>query len=252
MKRGAKSAGRKGGKGRGRRPRRSQTVAERASLSENKPLALLQTNQMYQSYNIQLADFPRAVAVAKAYQLYRIKSVRFILSPLADTFTAGGGTTVPYLYWMIDRTKNLVAANAAVALKRMGAKPIRIDDKKVTWSYKPSVLNAVYDSNPPVGQATSAFVEFKVSPWLNTRDSETIGVWNADTTDHQGCKFIVENAGGNNISYKLEYVVEFEFCKPSFEVLPTEGIPEPVDLVDVEELVPPAPDAPPTGEIIKA
>lgn len=237
-KKGAKSK-RGGFRGNRRIPRapRKAGVAEWASLTETKPFQLLNTGQMYQNYNVQLGSFPRASLVAKGYQLYRIKRVEFRISPLQDTF-AGAGTSIPYLYYMIDRVRNLQAANTVIPLKRAGAKPRRLDDKIVKFSYTPSVLSGNYDSQPPVGQSTTQFVSYKMAPWLNTRDSDTLGVWNPDTTDHQGIVFIVENSGGATIAYKCEMVVEFQFKKPSFEVTPTEGLPAPVDILDLTEPVP--------------
>lgn len=235
---------RKGGKRGAAKPRRrmvrvprvprKSTVAEWASLTENKPSALLNTNQMYQAYNISLSQFPRAAAVAKAYQLYRIKRVTFKLSPLADTFS-NSTTTVPYLYYMIDRTKNLAAANVQTILKRCGAIPRRLDDKIVSFSYTPNVLTGSFDSLPPTGQSQTQFTDYKIAPWLNTRDAETLGVWNPDTTDHLGIVWIVEHNGSAALQYKCETIVEFQFKKPSFEVVPSEQYPAPIEFTDIAE-----------------
>lgn len=216
-----------------RAPRRG-AVAEWASLTENKPSTLLNANQMYQTYNLALSQFARASAVAKGYQLFRIKRVTIKLSPLADTFIAGSGQQVPYLYYMIDRTKNLSAANTQTTLKRCGAIPRRFDEKIISFSYTPSVLQSSLDTSPPPGQATGQFVAYKMSPWLNTRDSETLGVWNPDSTDHQGIVWYVENNGSTAIEYKCEMIVEFQFKKPSFEVVPSTEHPEPVEVTLLE------------------
>jgi len=219
-----------------RRNVRRSTVAERASMSETKGLSILTTNQMYQQYALQLANYPRALNVAKAYQLYRIKSVKYVIQPLSDTFIATGaaasGSTVPYLYYMIDRTKNLSVVNTAQALKKAGAKPRRLDDRSVTFSYRPSVLQANQDVQNPV---TTSYTSYKISPWLNTRDVTTVGVWNPDATDHQGIKFIVENSGGANVAFKCDIIVEFEFMKPSNDLVASETMPTPIDLTDVPE-----------------
>lgn len=217
-------------------PSSLKLIRDYASLSEVIPTAnqLLQTNQMYQSYRIQLANFPRARTVAQGYQLFRIKRVTFKFSPLADTFQVGAAqtTSVPYLYCMIDRTKNLVAANSVDALKRAGAKPRRLDDKMLQFTYSPNVLTGSFDANPPAGQSTTQFTQFKVSPWLNTRDSETLGVWNPDTTDHLGCVWYAENSGGNEVPYKVDLIVEFEFKKPSYQIVPLEGAPQPIEIIE--------------------
>lgn len=218
------------------RKRVTRQVQERASIREiYSANTLLQTNQMYQSYKIQLANCPRAVNVAKSYQYFRIKKVHFKFSPLFDTFqngASGGNTSIPHLYCMIDRTKNLFQSNSVEDLRKLGAKPRRLDDKMLQFSFAPSVLNAAFDGHPPAGQTTTQFVQYKVSPWLNTRDNETIGVWNPDSTDHLGMVWIAENSGGNNIPYKMEIEVEYEFKKPSFTVIPVAELPAPIDITE--------------------
>lgn len=215
-------------------------VPEWASLTETKPYSNLPTNTVFNMYNLQLSNFPRAASVAQAYQLYRIKRVKYILSPLQDTFAAGSNTSVPYLYYMIDRTRNLSAVNNPQALKRLGCKPRRIDDKIITFSYRPSVLTASYDAIPPAGQTSNQYTQYKLTPWLATRDQETLSVWNPDTTDHQGIVFCVETSWGAVIQYKMEMMVEFEFKKPSINVTADPTLPPPVELDTVlEPIFPP-------------
>lgn len=227
MKRGAKSK-RGGFRGKRRIPRNPRTVAERASLTETRSFTLLTSNQTYVQYAIQLSQHARAVNVAKSYQLYRIKNVKYILSPLADTFQAGGGTSVPYVYFQIDRTRDLANIRTAQEFKRLGCKPRRLDDKIVTFQWRPSVLNPTLDD---AALNTGVFNQYKVTPWLRTRDETGgLGIWNPDTTDHQGLVMFIENSGGADIQAKLEIVVEFEFMKPSFPTTITEGHPEPVEL----------------------
>jgi len=205
-----------------------RTVPEKASLSVTRQFSVLATNQAYRLYDVQLSHYLRATDVAKAYQLYRIKNCKLVLSPLADTFAAGGGTTVPYAYFQVDRTRDLSNVRTAIELKRLGCKPHRVDDKIITFQWKPSVLNLTLDN---AGTGGGIFNQYKVSPWLRTR-SETgaISTWNPDTTDHQGIVFLVENSGGADIGYKMELIVEFEFMKPSTPAILTEGFTEAIDL----------------------
>ena len=128
--------------------RAQRVVSEFADLKVNRSYSLLTTNQVYNIYNTQLSSNVRAVSVAQAYQFYRIKRITLKFSPLQDTFS-GTGTTVPYLYCMIDRTKNLANQNTVSALKKLGCKPRRLDDKMLTFSWRPSVLIGTYDSLPP-------------------------------------------------------------------------------------------------------
>jgi len=234
----------KGGKKRGaakraprrRYARRARTVAERASLSVTRSFTLLSPNQSYRLYDVQLSQYARAVNVAKGYQLYRIKNVKLICSPLADTFQAGGGVTVPYLYFQVDRTRNLENIRTSQEFKQLGCKPHRLDDKIVTFQYKPSVLNTTLDNAATAG---GVFNQYKVSPWIRCRDETGApGVWNADTTDHQGVVMLLENSGGADVQWKLEIVVEFEFMKPSFPTTITETLPEPIELNTLADEVP--------------
>lgn len=219
-------------KSRKMRRRRSKIPSEKASLRVNRSYSLMTTNQVYSIYNTQLSSNTRAAEVARAYQFYRIKKVHVKFSPLQDTF-AGTGTTIPYLYYMIDRTKNLRTINTISGLKKIGAKPRRLDDKSINFSFTPSVLLATYDSQPPPGQSTLQAVQYKMSPWLTTRDQET-NLWNADSTDHLGLVYAVENSGGSDVQYKVEIVLEFEFKEPSIDIVIDENLPPQVDIETLE------------------
>lgn len=232
--RGAKKGGKKGGK-KGKRTAyrhraRRGNVPERALCSITQTFALGATNQVYNNYNLQLSGAPRAITIAEGYQLYRIKKVTYKFSPLADTFQGGSGVTVPYLYFQIDRTRNLQAVTSAQQLRQLGCVPKRLDDKIVSWSFRPSVLNSSYDSQPPIGQTTTQFNQYKISPWLNCRDAESLAVWNPDSTDHLGCVWVVENSGGALINYKMERIVEYEFMKPSYQVTASPTDPPPIEI----------------------
>jgi len=225
--------GKKGMKGKKQQRRRQakRTVPERASLTVTRQFGLLTANQTYRLYDVQLSQYARAVNVAKAYQLYRIKNVKLVCSPLADTFQAGSGVTVPYVYFQIDRTRNLENIRTPLEFKQLGCKPRRLDDKIITFQYRPSVLNTTLDNAATAG---GVFNQYKISPWIRCRDETgTPGVWNPDTTDHLGLVMIQENAGGANVDWKVELVVEFEFMKPSYPTTITEGQPEPLELNDL-------------------
>lgn len=229
--------GAKKGAARGRRVprpvRRRAGVNEHASCRVTQTFTLLNPNQLYTNYNTQLSSFSRAVTIAEGYQLYRIKRITYKFSPLSDTF-APGGVSVPYLYIMIDRMRQLSTAATASALRNIGAKPKRMDDKIVTFSYTPSVQTGTYDSLPPFGQSNTQFTQYKLSPWLSCRDQENGLQWVPDSTDHLGCVWIMENSGGANVQYKCERIVEFEFKKPAFTVVQGVNDPPPID---VEEII---------------
>lgn len=200
-----------------RTKRSAYEVPEKASLTEVDAFETSLANQNYSNYNISLAVSSRAQDVAKGYQFYRIKRVTYVVRPLSDTFNAqalapgGSAASVPYLYYMIDRAMQLSGGFTLAQLKQMGAKARRLDDKTLTFSLTPSVLNEVYDNTP----GARANVQYAMCPWLPTRDNTNIGVWNPNTTDHQGVVWRVEQISGDPIGYAVERRIQFEFKKPS-------------------------------------
>lgn len=233
-----KKGARKGGKGKkgAKGGRRSKyEVRETASLTEvQAPIASPLANQNYSTYNISLASLTRARDVAKGYQYYRIKRITYVIKPLSDTFNAqglapgGSAATVPYLYYMIDRTRLFQGGFTIDQLKQMGAKARRLDDKTLTFSYTPSVLTETFDNTANANLA----VQYKMCPWLPTRDITNVGVWNPNTTDHCGIVWRVEQVGGTAIGYQLERRVQVEFKKPAITALAAgEGdVPEDTDV----------------------
>lgn len=207
-KRGKKGYKARRGRGRGRRMARG--VPEKASCTEVVQTQNLVANTNYSSYNISLASTTRALDIAKGYQYYRIKRVTYVIKPTQDTFVSGGNS-VPYLYYMVDRTKLFVNGFTINQLKSMGAKPRRVDEKIIKFSYTPSVLTDTYDNNVGANQ----FVQYKMSPWLPTKDITQVGVWNPNTTDHLGIVWRMEQSFGDASAYSIERQIEFEFKKPA-------------------------------------
>lgn len=238
------AGGMKGKKGKGgKRAARGKRAAKRskfevrevASLTEIQaaPTNLIATNTNYSQYNLSLASCTRAQNVAKGYQYYRIKRITYVVKPLMDTFVQnppGGSSnaTVPYLYYMIDRTRQFQAGFTIDQLKAMGAKPRRLDDKSLSFSFTSSVLTDTFDNTQ---NATTA-VQYKLSPWLPTKDIAGVGVWNPNTTDHLGVVWRVEQAVGPNIGYALERRIQFEFKKPAIPTATGLEVP-PVDFEDI-------------------
>ena len=120
-----------------RRPRLLRTirgrsgVADIASLSERHtyvsgyPDGNFRGNDMYNFLNLNLADFPRAVQVAQAYQHYRIKQVKLTLKFPYDTFTdAAGNNSKPNLYYMIDKSGSIPVNPTLELLRTLGARPL--------------------------------------------------------------------------------------------------------------------------------
>lgn len=179
--------------------------------------------------NFALSNSNRATAVAAAYQYYRIKKVTLKFKPLYDTFQLGASSTVtlPYLYYMIDRHNTFPVNTTINTLKNAGAAPKRLDDKTISVSWAPSVVNSTLTafgegSAPPVlGLGTT-----RVSPWLSTNannNGATPGAtglyWKVDSTDHQGIVFYVEQntVPTPNVVCTCEIMVEYEFKKRLWE-----------------------------------
>jgi len=205
--------GRKGYKARrGRLAKRG--VPERASCTEVFGNNILATNQSYGLYNLSLADCTRARDIAKGYQYYRIKRVTLVVKPTQDTFQQGGNS-IPYLYYMIDRVKQFQAGFNAAQLKAMGAKPRRVDEKNVTFSFTPSVLTETFDAT----LSSNTAVQYKIAPWLPCKDTSQLGVWNPNTTDHMGIVWRIEQefTTGSATAYIVERHIEIEFKKPAVQ-----------------------------------
>lgn len=176
----------------------------------------------YSSYNLNLSGFTRASTVAKGYQFYRITKVEYQVLPQFDTFTANGNTKVPYLYWLIDRNKQYQFFNSHKQLEKAGAKPIRLDDKTVRFGYRPSVLQGVLDNQ--VSTTNPQFNQYKITPWLNTRNMNVIGTWVANGVDHTGVAWYVDDQGADAITFRIVRRVHFEFKKPAGDITSAEDI----------------------------
>lgn len=230
--------GKRSGRGRKRAGKRAARrskyeVRESASLTDVQNLSNGTTNIAYSAYNVSLNSSARAVAVSKGYQYYRIKRITYVIKPLMDTFIQAGvpqtQATVPYLYYMIDRAKQFTSGFNVNQLKAMGAKARRLDEKTLTFSFTPSVLTETYDNT----QNANTAVQYKLSPWLPTRDIAQVGVWNPNTTDHLGVVWIVEQAAGTVIGYGIERRIQYEFKKPSLPLTNGVDLQVPVDSEDL-------------------
>lgn len=208
--------------------RRPRSVPEWASCTESIALTNItglayNMNTMFGFNSAQLGYFiSRAVPIAKAYQHYRIKKITLEFKPQYDTFTpaagaAGTGVLVPNLFYMINKSGSIPANPTIDNLRAMGAKPVRFDDKKITVSWRPSVLQ---ENAGVLGDVGSGY---KVSPWLSTNaNANAPGVWAPSSVNHLGIYFIVQRpgtlpAGFAELSYDVQLTVDFQFKKPLVE-----------------------------------
>lgn len=168
----------------------------------------------------------RSAIVAPAFGLYRIAKVQYTFRPFYDTYTpnlgqAGGGQignqpdAVPYMYWKINRYGDSPAAWTAEFLREQGSKPIRVDDKLLTWSYKPNVLLA--DAGATAAGLNGGSGQVKVTPWLSTDAQPGDNAFALSNTLHYGHLMYIEGAASGDakpIIGQLEAKVIYEFKNP--------------------------------------
>jgi len=180
-------------------------------------------------YRISVAGITgdRARAHAEQYGLYRIAKIEFKYKPYYDTFipqnqgpTPSGNfpTTVPLLYWKMNRYADAPVAWTVDDIKDLGAKPHRLDDKTYTLSYKPNILLA----NESAGSVSGTV---KMTPWLNTDDSADTAQFAPSTTEHLGHFFwidcnLVNGQNEPNIA-SLDVTIHYEFKTPRTEWTPS-------------------------------
>lgn len=169
---------------------------------------------MYANRAFQLADFPRASAIAANYASFKIAKITMRFKPLADTYIPGvGAAGVPYHYHQFDKS-GAIPSNATLEnLKQMGAKPKRFDAKTITVSWRPAVLTADLTA---AGIGSTAGAQYKLSPTLSTNANagNPAAAWSPSVVDHLGIFWFVEQANGVGNQYEVEVEVQFYFMRP--------------------------------------
>lgn len=214
--------GKRGGKSKSTKRKVMKRVmsSEIASMKQNisgKPGAF-SANIVYALYNWSLSNCDRAIQVAQAYQEYRISKVEIRVKPNADTYSIGTSSarsSVPYLYYVVDKTGSLFYQNVNFnSLRDAGAKPLRLDDKTRTIVFKPAVLQQGFDA----ATGNAPWSTYKVSPWLttNANNMSATNPWAPNSTDHLGMVLGIEQeeTAGGIASFDLDFVVHFQFRKP--------------------------------------
>lgn len=200
----------------------TNNVVDKASCSVRRTLATGSTNTMYSFDNFQLKDFDRAVQIAQGYQLYKMTGIKVTWKPEYDTYAAGLGATKPFLYHMVDKSGSIPDNITLEALKQAGARPRAFDEKPISVTFKPAVLNAVLNT---VGAST--YGGYKVSPLLSTNQNATsIQPFVASAIAHQGLKWYIDTAG-SALNIIMEVEVQFQFFKPlwsSLASVPSKGL----------------------------
>jgi len=206
-------------------------------ISQTLPTVALNVNTPYR-ISVGGITGDRARAVCEQFALYRISKVVFKYKPHYDTFipqnqgpTPSGNfpTTVPLLYWKMNRFADAPVAWNVDDIKAMGAKPIRFDDKTITVAYKPNILLSSESGGSDSGQV-------KMTPWLNTDDSSETAAFAPSTTEHYGHFFWIDanlvNGSSEPAIGSLDVTIYYEFKNPRVEWTPSsEGGKQTVDVL---------------------
>ena len=194
--------------------RKRQSQTQIASIQETITFADLNISTPYDTI-VDLSLFDRATDVADNFQEYRITKLDFKYTPLFDTYIDASGNvgiTLPTLY----HKRQVYPSPPSFGLPYMvslGAKPIRIDDKIIRFSYTPNVLLNGTITNP---SSATPLQKPDYKPWLSTHQTSGSNVV-MDNTPHQGhALFIYQKttAGVNSPICSYEVTAHFEFRKP--------------------------------------
>lgn len=205
-------------KTKGRGKKKTTNVADYAGLSVKRTLVApaggnFTVNTLYNLMNTQLIDYPRAVQVAQAYQHYRIKKIAVTFKPTYDTF-ANGNQSKMNLYYMIDKSGSIPTNITLEGLKQMGARPRQLDEKNMTVTWSPSVLeSSMYTGGVGVASSPSKYL---ISPWLTTAANPVAaGAFVASGIDHLGLYWYCEQLVSETATqFQIEVEVQFQFKKP--------------------------------------
>lgn len=169
-------------------------------------------NVIFQRYNENLSFTTRAEKIAEGYQQYRFKRITYTFKPENTQFPPG--STVPMLYYLIDRGANASDYTTVNQFRDSGCRGIQMD-KTIRISFRPGVLQATLDNQPANTMVNNRVL---ISPWLSTDQTPyTSAPWTASQVDHLGLAFVVENVSAQPLPvsyYKLEIEYEIEFRKP--------------------------------------
>lgn len=206
-------------------------------MKETHSFASLPCNTAFRDFATSLVRFDRATKIARSFQEYRITKVTYMWKPLLDTY-AQGGAPLPYAYILVDKTAASGGINSQPEFEAAGCKPIRLDDKTLTRSFKPSVLQYSFDAST----TTNVYSKPIISPWLSCNAHNLNATeppdWQPSSIDHFGLEWLV--VGDPKVLYQVDMVAHFEFRKPAYE-LDNAGAP----IVDVESYS--MPITPPEG-----
>lgn len=202
-----------------RRRRVPRPVARSEYATAKQTIALPNdtVNTVFKLNSMNLGQFDRLSALGRCYQYFRFTKIELKFTPFSDTFAQAGAASVPYFYYVINKSDTLDAGTFN-KLRDAGAKAIRFDDKTVTVAWKPVVSNLTIGAQPVAGPPIStAWASYRTSPWLSTEQNPADGglAWNPSEVPHKGILYGVEqditSAPG---SYGVTMTIYAEFKKP--------------------------------------
>jgi len=183
-----------------------------------------------------LSQFARSRSISENYQFYRCSQLEFKFEPLFNTYQdISGGSSVPQLFWLMNRSGTQPNVINTDWLQAQGAKPHKLTSNYVI-KYAPSTLAISSASNvAPVGSANLAYVP-KWKQWLNTYTEATLGGAETlnDAISQMGHLMIINQEHDNNPDAvaRMTVTAKWEFNKP-YLVPPQAGDPgvtEPIAL----------------------
>jgi len=200
----------------------------------------IQPNQVYTLQNVALTNSARAKAIAQGFQFYRISMVEVRWKASIDTYV--GSSTVPHVYYMVDKSNTFPVGTDLQTLKQAGAKPRRLDDKMVVCRFKPAVHLVSDDSAGGPAPVTETAGVLRVSPWITTNaNAGEPSAWAPNSVDHRGLIFAVEQVIPGNIAVgQAEVILHFQFKKALWQPASTEPNVNVIDL-DTMTIIPPTP-----------
>lgn len=231
-------AGKKSGRGRGRRMRRGgrrRAFASAKRLGKSEFASAKQTidmpadmvNIVYHLNDINLSQFDRLLTLGRCYQYFRFTKIEVKFKPFSDTYIQQNNASVPNLYYVVNKSDTLDIGTFN-QMKDAGAKARRFDDRNITVSWKPVVSQGVINEQTATGVLPTAvaWASYRTSPWLSTDASPSDGTvaWNPSTVPHKGLLYGVEqDVTAQAQAYGIEVTVHAQFKKP-LTMLPLGGV----------------------------
>jgi len=210
-----KKGGRKGGRKRSSPQKSLNPMNDYATCVEVQEINNVLPNAGYSNeFSIQSASgsvtgiaadrFQRATILASQYKFYRCTRVEYTFQPLFNTFQAGAGASLPYLYTVMNRSGEQLPTTplSRLQLQRMGATPVKLT-KQTVKSYKPNTLQGTAASHriqPNGGLGlSSGFVQWTFTPKYDEWQSSEIlkGTYIGPATSNDSTRLMPANYYGH-------------------------------------------------------